>query len=76
MPWEKQEVNQEHARADYRKLNDITQMDSYPLPKVNDRLDSLLVAKWFSTVDLKTEYWQVELYTENKEAAFSIALST
>jgi hypothetical protein len=39
--------------VDFRKLNDITIKDSYPIPRI-DTLDALSVAKWFSTIDLKS----------------------
>src|SRR6218665_3403291 len=38
---------------DYRQLNAITKKDSYPLPRVDDCLDALAGACWFSTLDLQ-----------------------
>lgn len=46
---------------DYRALNDRTITDAYPLPRIQDTLDTLATAKWFSTLDLASGYWQVEL---------------
>ena len=44
----------------------------YPLPRVDDTLDTLSGAQWFSTLDLKSGYWQVGLHQEDKEkTAFS-----
>lgn len=58
--------------VDYRKLNDVTKKDSYPLPRIDDTLDTLSGSKWFSTLDLQSGYWQVELDEKDKEkSAFS-----
>ncbi|KAG1957273.1 thy-1 membrane glycoprotein [Pimephales promelas] len=37
---------------DYRALNNLTITDAYPLPRIQDTLDTLATAKWFSTLDL------------------------
>lgn len=52
---------------DFRKLNAVTIKDSYPLPCPADALDSLSGACWFSTMDLSSGYWQVELNPSDKE---------
>ena len=58
--------------VDYRRLNDVTQKDSFPLPRVDSTLDALNGSQWFSTLDLKSGYWQVELEESAKEkTAFS-----
>ncbi|GFT62320.1 retrovirus-related Pol polyprotein from transposon 17.6 [Trichonephila clavipes] len=53
--------------VDYHRLNDVTKKDSYPLPKIDDTLDTLAGNTWFSTLDLKSGYWQVELHPDDKE---------
>ena len=59
--------------VDYRKLNEVTIKDSYPLPRIDDILDQLAGNSWFSTLDLKSGYWQIKIRPEDKEkTAFSI----
>ena len=42
--------------VDYRKLNKITKRDAYPLPRIDEILDSLGKAKWFTSLDLASGY--------------------
>ena len=53
--------------ADYRRLNSVTRKDAYPLPRVDDALDTLAGSRWFTTLDLLSGYWQVELHPEDKQ---------
>ncbi len=55
--------------VDYRTLNERTIKDAYPLPRIQDTLDTLSTAKWFSTLDLASGYWQVELTPQARQAA-------
>ena len=52
---------------DYRRLNTVTKKDSYPLPNIQDCLDSLDGAKYFSSMDLSSGYWQVQLTEDAKD---------
>lgn len=47
--------------TDYRKVNQVTVSDSYPLPLIEDIIDSIGCAKFISTVDLLKGYYQVGL---------------
>ena len=47
--------------VDYRQLNALTMKDVYPLPRIDDILDTLGSAKYFTTLDLASGYWQVKL---------------
>lgn len=52
--------------VDYRRLNACTVKDAYPLPKIDESLDQLSGYSWFSTLDMFSGYWQVELDPEDK----------
>jgi hypothetical protein len=53
--------------VDYRHLNSLTLKDTYPLPRIDSCLDSLGRAKFFSTLDLRSGYWQTELDAASAE---------
>lgn len=57
---------------DFRKLNELTVKDAYPLPRIEDNLDALSGSEWYSTLDMASGYWQVAMKPEDKEkTAFS-----
>ncbi|KAK2889745.1 hypothetical protein Q8A73_018045 [Channa argus] len=59
--------------VDYRRLNAVTKKDSYPLPRIDDALDYVAGSCWFSSLDLRSGYWQVELAPEARsKTAFTI----
>ncbi|MEW8546534.1 MAG: reverse transcriptase domain-containing protein [Candidatus Thiodiazotropha sp.] len=58
---------------DYRRLNQLTILDSHPLPRIDDTLDALGGSCWFSTLDLKSGFHQVSIAEEDRpKTAFSI----
>ena len=52
--------------VDYRRLNNVTRKDSYPLPNIDDTFDSLGGAQYFCALDLASGYWQVPLSEDAK----------
>ena len=46
---------------DFRRLNEVTVKDAYPLPRIDTCIDCLAGAKFFSTLDLQSGYWQIEV---------------
>ena len=57
---------------DFRKLNDLTIGDSFPLPNITDILDQLGNAKYFTTLDLASGYHQITVAEKDKsKTAFS-----
>lgn len=53
--------------VDYRKLNALTHKDAYPLPRIEEALTGLKSAQYYSTLDLASGYWQVEMHPRDKE---------
>ena len=51
--------------VDYRKVNELVKPDGFPLPRVQDCLDTVVMSKWFSTFDLTSGYYQVPLKEED-----------
>ena len=56
--------------VDYRKLNSVTKKDAYPIPRIDDTLDTLAGSCWFSTLDLVSGYWQVEMSQKERKQHF------
>ncbi|MES9880179.1 MAG: RNase H-like domain-containing protein [Sedimenticola sp.] len=51
---------------DYRALNNVTTKDVFPLPLVDDCLDTLAGNQWFSKLDGNSAYWQVKLEDKDR----------
>ena len=46
---------------DYRRLNEVSHKDAYPLPRIDSCLDAMAGTRWFSTFDLRVGYHQVKM---------------
>ena len=59
--------------VDFRRVNSVTKKDAHPMPRIDEILDQLGGARYFSTLDLASGYWQVPLREEDMEkTAFSV----
>ncbi|UYV84530.1 K02A2.6-like, partial [Cordylochernes scorpioides] len=58
--------------VDYRRLNKVTKKDVYPLPRIVDTLDSLKGAKFYSSLDLRSGYWKIEVDEADRDKTIFI----
>ena len=59
--------------VDFRKLNNRTVKDAYAIPRTEETLHLLAGAKYFTKLDLRSGYWQVEIEEEDKpKTAFQV----
>jgi len=53
--------------VDYRKLNNVTLKDSFPMPNIENRLNKLHGSKFFKSFDCTSGYWQIKLSDKAKQ---------
>jgi hypothetical protein len=51
--------------VDYRVLNKLTVPGRYPLPRIDGILDKLGPARFFTTLDAQSGYWQIQLHPDD-----------
>ena len=62
-----------HFCVDFRGLNAQTKKDSYPLPRIQEALESMASAAHFSSMDLKSRFWQVKMVSGSQSyMAFTV----
>ena len=52
--------------VDYRKLNEVTKKEIYAIPRIEDAIDALNGARYFTTLDLASGYFQIPMDEESK----------
>lgn len=59
--------------VDYRKLNQVTEKCAYPLPYMSSILDKLGQARYLSSLDIASAYWQIKMESSSRQyTAFTI----
>ena len=53
--------------CDFRYLNSVTVKDAYPIPRIDESLSKLGDAKFFTTLDLGSAFWQVPLRKQDRD---------
>ena len=58
---------------DFRRLNAETKKDSYPLLRMQETMESMVGAWFFSRMDLKSGFWQVKMAEKSRQyTAFTV----
>ena len=72
-PWRAQVLvtkNDNHKRRmviDYSQtINRFTELDAYPLPRIDEQINQLAKSRIFSTLDLKSAYYQIPLHPDDR----------
>ena len=51
--------------VDYRKLNSVSWVDAYPMPRMDELIDNVGQARFMTTLELTRGYWQVPMAEES-----------
>ena len=62
--------------VDFRRLNTLSKLDAYPMPRIDELIDRLGQARFISTIDLTRGYWQIPIAQKDREkTAFATPLA-
>jgi len=61
--------------VDYRRLNSVTKQDSYPLPLIDNCLNALSGSSWYSTLDLRSGYYNIPIAEEDRDKSAFVTRS-
>ena len=68
----KKKDNSDRFCVDYTHLNRVTKKNAYPLPRIDDLLEKIGSAKYFTALDMASGYWQIKMNEDDQEkTAFS-----
>ena len=71
--FDKKQDNSTRFVCDFRKLNDVTKKDTYPLPRIKDVIDEMAGATYWFILDAASAYWSMPLNELDREkTAFSV----
>ena len=71
--WSERRMGGLHFCIDFHCLNAHTKKDSYPLQRIQETLESLVGAGYFSCLDLKSGFWQIKMEEASKQySAFTV----
>ena len=52
---------------DFHRLNSWTKKDAYPLPRMQETMESMVGTRFFSTMDLKSGFWQIKMAKDSQQ---------
>ena len=62
-----------HFCINFWHLNAKTKKDSYPLPRMQETMESMVCTQYFSCMDLKSGFWQMKMSEKARQyTAFSV----
>jgi len=59
---------------DFKKTNEVTKKNQYPIPRQIEIFISFEGAGWFTSLDLASEYWQIEMEPKSRKVTAFIIL--